>query len=110
MDKDELFIPTKINKNDKYFKGFGVKEMIRTAIFTGIGLAVGLFVGIMFFNQSFSTILISLILIGSLFAVLGYMFFVRIDINLSLFDFIYHQIHFSKGQKLYLYKREREFY
>lgn len=106
----ELFIPTKINKKDKFGKGFGKDEMRRTVISAIIGLLIGLVVGLIFLNRSYEHILISTVIGGGLLGINGYFISIRNSINLSVYYYLTLMIDFIKQQKKYKYKKLKEWY
>ncbi len=106
----ELFIPTKIYKDNKYGKGFGKTEMRRTIVISLIGLVIGLITGLTIFNSDFQTILMSTVIVGVVFAVVGFFVSIRNSINLSVYHYLSIMINFLKYQKLYKYKKLKEWY
>lgn len=104
----ELFIPTRIQKDNVFGKGFGVAEMKKTVFTAVIGLLVGATIGLIWFNQSFQTVLIATVITGTIFAGIGYFVFTKNTINLSVYHYItLIKTHLS-SQHLYLYKRLEE--
>lgn len=105
---EELFIPTRIQKDNKFGKGFGQKEMNRTVIFAIFGLGFGLGLGLLIFNTNLQTILITMTIVGLISASLGYLVSMKNSINLSVWHYLILFSEFLRGQKLYKYRRLEE--
>ena len=105
---EELFIPTRIHKDNAFGKGFGKKEMERTVIFSIGGLAIGLAIGIIVTNTNLQSILITTTIVGLISTVIGYFLSVKNSINLSVWHYLTIIKEFYKNQKLYKYKRLEE--
>lgn len=104
----ELFIPARINKDDKFGKGFGKAEMRRTAIFVVFGLGTGLCFGLLFFYTAIQTILLATVAGGAFTGVVGYFFSVKNSINLSVAHYIAMVKRFYNEQRFFLYKKLKE--
>ncbi|MEG0894495.1 MAG: hypothetical protein RSE93_02190 [Oscillospiraceae bacterium] len=104
----ELFMPTKIQKDNVYGNGFGKSEMKRTVITIFVGLAIGVLLGVFIFNSNFQTILLSIVFSGVVFGAIGYYSNLKNSINLSFHHFIVLIFNFLKGQKHYKYIKMEE--
>lgn len=104
----ELFIPTRINKDNIFGKGYGKAEMRRLTITILIGVAVGAVVGISWFNKSLQDILVASVAGGIAFAFFGYILFTKNSINLSAYHYILLFRDFMLKQQMYRYKRLNE--
>lgn len=105
-----MFIPTKIQKDNIFGKGFGKVEMKRTLVFTVVGVVTGLLLGVFIFNENFQSILIATVAGGGAITALGYFICVKISINLSIYDYIQLILTFTKTQQFYRYKKLKEWY
>lgn len=98
-DKRMLRIPKTIKTKTEFFVGFGVAELVKTLIITGIACIVSYMV----YLAKNETITPVLIVISS--ATVSVVLFTKNSINFSLFDYILNIIKFHLSQKEYKYKK-----
>lgn len=110
MEQKQLFIPTKMQKDSIFGKGFGKSEMRRTSLFVVVGVALGLLTGLVFFNDNFQTIAISVVSVGGFVTGIGYFICVKMAINLSIYDYISIMKKFFSSQRQYSYIKLKEWY
>lgn len=103
MAKD-LFVPTKIAKEDIYGKGFGKRELKRLVPFIGIGALCGAAFA-MIKSMPIKSFMISTV-VGALIAGgFGYFLFQKNSINISMYDYLAIMVKFFKSQKLFVYQK-----
>lgn len=106
----ELFIPTRMGKDNIFGKGFGKKEMKRTVVFSVIGLALGLIAGLSIFNANFQSVMISTVVGGVITTSIGYFVTQKNSINLSVYDYVHIIKVFFITQQFYKFKKLKEWY
>ncbi len=105
----DLFIPTKINKDNIFANGIGKKEVKRIITGTLISLPIGLVIGLLLMS-GIRAVLISIVITGSLFACVTYLIVLKTSINLSVYIFVGLLKAYLKGQKYYKYKKLKEWF
>ncbi len=103
----ELFIPTRINKDNIFGNGFGKKEVKTIVIAIILSLIVGFVIGICFLHD-IKAILILTVCVGLVTAVVSHYLLVKDSLNLSVYIYIQLIVAFLKNQKFYQYKRLKE--
>lgn len=98
-DKKMLRIPKTIKTKTEFFVGYGIGELIKTLIITGITIAVAYIVYLI--RQD--TIVPVLMVIAS--ATVSVVLFTKNSINFSLFDYIKNILKFQFSQKKYKYRK-----
>lgn len=98
-DKKMLRIPKTIKTKTEFFVGFGVAELIKTLIITGLSIIVAYIVYII--KQETITPVLIVIITATVCVVL----FTKNTINFSLYDYIQNIIKFQISQKEYKYRK-----
>lgn len=98
-DKKMLRIPKTIKTKTEFFVGFGVAELIKTLLITGISIIVAYIVYII--KQETITPVLVVIITATVSVVL----FTKNTINFSLYDYIVNIIKFQFSQKEYKYRK-----
>lgn len=99
QDSEMLYIPVNVRRRKETIEGFGKEEIIKTIIWAGIGLFVGIIIFLLFFREIFTIILSTIVFPFGCFVM------VRKDkTNRSTIDLIKVDIRFRRSQKRYKYK------
>lgn len=99
---NEMKIPEHCSIKGEIVEGFGKVELIRTSIFSLIGIVVGLIIFI--FTKNIMSIMLSLV-VGSF---TGYLFCKKDRYSrTSIVDSLIDMMNFNKSQKKYEYRRNK---
>lgn len=98
-DKKILRIPKTIKTKTEFFVGFGVAELVRTLIITGISCIVA-YIVYLAKNETITPVFIVIIS-----ATVSVVLFTKNSINFSLFDYLVNIIKFHLSQKEYKYRK-----
>lgn len=102
VQNDEMKIPEHCSHKGEIVEGFGKVELLRTSIFSVIGIVVGLIISI--FTKNIVSVMLSLVA-GSF---CGYLFCKKDRYSrTSIVDSLIDMRNFSKSQKKYEYRRNR---
>lgn len=100
MNNDEMKIPEHCSSKGEIVEGFGKVELLRTSIFSIVGVVIGLIISI--FTKNLISIMLSLVA-GSF---CGYLFCKKDRYSrTSIVDSLIDMRNFSKSQKRYKYRR-----
>ncbi|WMJ24300.1 hypothetical protein RBG61_06445 [Paludicola sp. MB14-C6] len=103
----DLFIPTKINKDEKFAKGFGKKEFKRLIVTIAVTLISSFTISILA-TRSLQLAAIIAVSICVFVGGISYFLFVRVANNLSVYNYIQLTIKFIREQQFYRYKKLKE--
>lgn len=102
VQNDEMKIPEHCSNKGEIVEGFGKIELLRTSIFSIVGIVIGLIIFI--FTKNLTTIMLSLV--GGSFC--GYLFCKKDRYSrTSIVDSLIDMRNFSKSQKRYEYRRNK---
>jgi hypothetical protein len=102
VQNDEMKIPEHCSNKGEIVEGFGKIELLRTSIFSIVGIVIGLIIFI--FTKNLVSIMLSLV--GGSFC--GYLFCKKDRYSrTSIVDSLIDMRNFSKSQKRYEYRRNK---
>lgn len=101
----KLYMPEKIRLEQQYFKGMGRKELRQwtAALIPGLataGAAYGLLPS--------PRIRLVVLFAAALYGFFSFALFVKLEGEVSIYTYLCNRLRFERGQKVYLYKQEKE--
>lgn len=101
----KLYMPEKIRLEQQYFKGMGRKELRQwtAALLPGLGAAAAAY-GLLPSPKVRLVVLLAALLYGFF----SFALFVKLEGEVSMYTYLCNRFRFQRGQKVYLYKQEKE--